>query len=340
VCGTATGIAVITLRMSLGWQCESALLPSKSKPINVDGKSMVGLKALLYNEERQRHVGSEVASSFTRRTRPTDKIRSFPTQAAGKGAHTELTADEKAMRALEAKAKLYDHIVKGKEKLTSDLVDFEEKQLEEKTLELVDRADPVPPPPKPPSIPRPATVNIHNTQDSDSLHDQRSPRVVSTAQHYNWSNTYNTTECSSSASAVQRTVPICSGQDDHDIDHNERYLRDIQRERELKRTVEQRLRQEELLPIYANSDHPLGGSVSEAARVKTQWEKTLNSSAREFLDEVHSATARLREHSSAGENGSTSTEAGDRMGQKRSLKEERLELIRQKRSKAASGNNG
>jgi hypothetical protein len=30
--------------MSLGWQCESALLPSKAKPIHVDGKSVIDAK--------------------------------------------------------------------------------------------------------------------------------------------------------------------------------------------------------------------------------------------------------------------------------------------------------
>lgn len=39
--------------MSLGWQSESAILPSKAKPINVDSKSMIGLKALVYSEEQR-----------------------------------------------------------------------------------------------------------------------------------------------------------------------------------------------------------------------------------------------------------------------------------------------
>ena len=38
--------------MSLGWNTESALLPSKSKDIkNVTGDSMMGLKAVIYKQE-------------------------------------------------------------------------------------------------------------------------------------------------------------------------------------------------------------------------------------------------------------------------------------------------
>ena len=39
--------------MSLGWQTESALLPSTAKPIKVDNKSLVGLKSLVCDQEER-----------------------------------------------------------------------------------------------------------------------------------------------------------------------------------------------------------------------------------------------------------------------------------------------
>ena len=39
--------------MSLGWQSESALLPSKATPINVDSKSMLSMRAIVYKIEQK-----------------------------------------------------------------------------------------------------------------------------------------------------------------------------------------------------------------------------------------------------------------------------------------------
>jgi hypothetical protein len=56
--------------MSLGWQTESALLPSKAKPIHVDSKSMVGLKSIVFNEEerlRSKDIRDDVHGGFKSR---------------------------------------------------------------------------------------------------------------------------------------------------------------------------------------------------------------------------------------------------------------------------------
>ena len=53
--------------MSLGWQTESALLPSKAKPIHVDSKSMVGLKSIVFDEEerlRSKFIRDEAHGGF------------------------------------------------------------------------------------------------------------------------------------------------------------------------------------------------------------------------------------------------------------------------------------
>jgi hypothetical protein len=112
--------------------------------------------------------------------------------------------------------------------------------------------------------------------------------------------------------------------------------------------------------------HSRKAGVSEAARVKTQWEKALQSSARSYIQEVHQETLLQRgtvssatavEGGDGGEggaaetgipNGSTSsnsdrysayaTAVSELNGTKRALstKEERLELIKQRRLNSAA----
>jgi len=112
-------------------------------------------------------------------------------------------------------------------------------------------------------------------------------------------------------------------------DYNSEFRDKIRGETELKRTVEGRIQTE--VEFSANAAAKSGNSgeyrVSEAARVKSQWEKTLNSSARNFLEQVHDDTTVQR---AAVTSQATSAEGGT---QKRSLREEKLELIRLKRSK-------
>jgi hypothetical protein len=141
-------------------------------------------------------------------------------------------------------------------------------------------------------------------------------------------------------------------------DYTSEYLKEAAQQRHLRKAAEERIRAEAELhnktttssatgfnPYTGRSDDPaeeVYTRVSEAARVKTQWEKTLNSSARGFLDDIHSDTARQREHSAevylghagSGRGSNNDASAGAESGQKRSAKEERLEMIRQKRSKS------
>lgn len=68
--------------MSLGWQCESALVPRKANPIKINdhGKSMMGLKSIIYNKEqnlqRNKELNAASSSSYaeTRRRNIKDKV--------------------------------------------------------------------------------------------------------------------------------------------------------------------------------------------------------------------------------------------------------------------------
>jgi hypothetical protein len=115
-------------KMSLGWQTESALVPRQGKAIDVDNKSMVALKALVYAKEQQQQQrkqavsgggGPEHGSSSS--TDPNRKKRRRVTVDSKEHASKEprrhndeeppdAANDDKVMKALKAKAEVYDMI--------------------------------------------------------------------------------------------------------------------------------------------------------------------------------------------------------------------------------------
>lgn len=311
--------------MSLGWQCESALLPSNSKPINVDGKSLVGLKALLYDEQQRTKIkdGDDghrrlKSGSFTRKD-VKDKIQHTNKDVPKKRSpNSEVEPD--VLAALTAKTKLYEEISQGKVQLQSELINFEDKiipdeiqakpQSETRTetstqgLRHPHTNLSIVPPPKPPTMPNPAKrterVTIGAQSSSEYGSEKASGSQASAQPHYNWSTTYGPAGTDNAA----------------DTDYTSNYRHQLQKENELKRTIEDRVRLEsELKDKYSDAPET---RVSEAARVKTQWEKTLNSSARGFLDQVHDDVATQRAVVSDGV-------------QKRTAREEKMEQIRLKR---------
>jgi hypothetical protein len=119
--------------MSLGWQSESALLPSKATPINVDSKSMMGMKALVYKLEHNlsakaagregatydrkvsRHSGSHQdrklsKDDFSRHSKGDAKTRT-KAEKAPRDESDEIS--DKVAASLRAKAALYDQIISG-----------------------------------------------------------------------------------------------------------------------------------------------------------------------------------------------------------------------------------
>ena len=119
--------------MSLGWQSESALLPSKATPINVDSKSMMGMKALVYKLEHNlsakaaaregatyerkvsRHSGSHQdgklsKDDFSRHSKSDNKTK---TKADKTQRDESDEISDKVAASLRAKAALYDQIISG-----------------------------------------------------------------------------------------------------------------------------------------------------------------------------------------------------------------------------------
>ncbi|CAM9456117.1 unnamed protein product [Chrysoparadoxa australica] len=104
--------------MSLGWSTESALLPSKSKTIKVDSRSMVGLKSMVYEKEQQVEMGLEVKEG-----RGDGKKEKDPFKRANKGVEDREKRDTmwdkpsskklKRTRALQAKERLYRRLAAG-----------------------------------------------------------------------------------------------------------------------------------------------------------------------------------------------------------------------------------
>lgn len=114
--------------MSLGFLTESALLPSKAKRIEVDGKSLLDLKAVVFEKEQQqaaaapsislrhkrgRHAAASVTAASSRGvfSRPNKGVAER--QAADERARLAQNKKKQSAAALEKKAKLYDQLKSG-----------------------------------------------------------------------------------------------------------------------------------------------------------------------------------------------------------------------------------
>lgn len=113
--------------MSLGWQSESALLPSKATPINVDSKSMMSMKALVYTIEQKLSSKTAGLDKMTHKRKIPRQInsgvdRTTKERLSGDSKYPSLKehnsadmqeddeANIKVSASLRAKAALYDQI--------------------------------------------------------------------------------------------------------------------------------------------------------------------------------------------------------------------------------------
>ncbi|CAM9395021.1 unnamed protein product, partial [Discosporangium mesarthrocarpum] len=146
-------ILLVVVTMSLGFLTESALLPSQSKSIRVDGRSLVDLKAVVYEKEQRVKSQGGGAESGAEGLRSLRGKRSAAAAAeAAEGARKDVFArsnrgvgdrskkdDEEHMtsgrkrkvmeKTMSAKARLYEKLAKG-EASGSDagcMVDFDRK---------------------------------------------------------------------------------------------------------------------------------------------------------------------------------------------------------------------
>ena len=97
--------------MSLGWQCESALLPSKAKPIHLsNNSSMVGLKAVIFANEQKKNI-----SVHPKSINPNWKIKS-ELRKLGESKEKNIKKNSKedvVYDALSAKALIYEEMASG-----------------------------------------------------------------------------------------------------------------------------------------------------------------------------------------------------------------------------------
>jgi hypothetical protein len=417
--------------MSLGWQSESALLPSKAKPIQVNNASMMGLKALMYNEEKERaqrptavtkryrsteHSLTSKNSIYDKVVNPKNTAKVFESSSNKKlerGTETDEAEEKKAAAALLAKAKLYDDISVGKVALKSSLINFNDRSRDNVSRTIgtgsgLSFPANIPPPPLPPKMPNPAKSSMHtgsNILSNSIVTSMHSSSGLADnaplAPQWNWA-----TSSVSADGPGATDSNTASATDDFDRDE---FIANQKQELELKKEIERRIASTAVIndtasaavpvPVHKglksdtndeafrksghrlnkrfqvgeedededsneygeqrNSVHSRQTGVSDAARVKTQWEKALQSSARSYIQEVHQETLLQRstvgtvtvvvggdgreggaaETSSNSDSYSANTTAVSELsGTKRALsaKEERLELIKQRRLNSAA----
>jgi hypothetical protein len=271
--------------MSLGWQTESALLPSKAKAINVDSKSLFSLKAVIYETEQRK-------TSMIKDKPKRSLQRKFSDKANEEEEEPKDPFVNKAEKALEAKSKLYEEILSGRVEGEASLVDFSSKRL--KTSGADDF---------------PEETHLYSTVQSAP-----SPSVVTAEygkQQWQWSK--------GKASEKESEEVVA------------KWRKEEQASRKLQEEVTKRIAAEHGTMNGSSKSNAMESGwegVSNAARIKTQWEKTLNSSAREYINQVHEETLanrgggnveRMEDSNILAENG------------KKNSREERLEMIKRKR---------
>lgn len=343
--------------MSLGWQTESALLPSKAKPIQVDNKSMVGLKSILLQKEQERALRlshdpdghqrnssrqlrgfsekiSQGNENFQSKKRSYTQMKDVPSASsvtADDGDDSESIRDDKIRIALEAKVKIYEKLQNQAEDINSNdpiskvtLIDFQSQKQQKETL--------------PSDYQSLSSQHAHSDASVEDIRNELikqkdkvgfgEGKVVLGAPQYHWSTGHTGTESTNSAPTSDTYAGTILS-----------YGREKQVEKEIKRAIEEEL------------THRQGqvAMMSQAARVKSQWEKTLSNEAKELADRVHieteisrslarpqqssqqqltqqSLSTHLTDPSSAQTNNPKQTGGSE-------VHQERLELLRQKRER-------
>lgn len=120
-----------------GWQCESAILPSKSNPINnVDSKSILALKAIIskpshLNRSKKNEDDIYPSAKKTKIEFHPMKKKIENSKKPTKYQDEQSEKESKVLQSLTAKAKLYEEMSNRKDSLSSvpsgGLIDFKRK---------------------------------------------------------------------------------------------------------------------------------------------------------------------------------------------------------------------
>jgi hypothetical protein len=304
---------------SLGWQTESGYLPTKAKPISVENKSMSSLKSVLSKLAEKKSSGSKETNTSRLNRGKKEKDPMKEKEKMMIPPPEKQTAEEiRTRRSLEAKAKIYEEMMNGginKFAKNPTLINFDVKKkliTGHITKEQSDQG-----------------VNSHTEppqeQSEDEEQQEQLPKEQQSTNPWQWSR---------------------GTKDQEDRELLEEWELEKQAEREFKSLVEQRIN-EEMEKTECEEDQENEreeqqstfnetGSVSNSnplrfketpyyhhyssdAKIKSQWERTINSSAKGFLKEIHQRTAVER-----------SSKTGDR---KRSLEGEPEDDNRNKKLK-------
>lgn len=326
--------------MSLGWQTESALLPSKAKPIKVDNKSMVGLKSILLQQEQQRAIRLAQDPDYIDRQRQLNGFSGKLAEAAiekkrkreeaysqsNSSSHHDtsiiskeneeerISLEENARLALEAKSKLYDTLQNqevsrgdgdntatfGTAIAEATLIDFHAK----KKIASSSSNDQ--------SILLESSVLMERNKHYETAKPEGN--VVVGGPQYKWS---------TGTSVIDgRQLPAS--------DSKTAYLREHESERQLRIVAHAQIAQH-----TAGKQLSSPVAVSQGARVKSQWEKKLDDNTKQVAQRFHEETEQTRRQSAGvvGNPNVQDTISNINQTSSSSVHNERLELLKQKRER-------
>jgi len=291
--------------MSLGWQTESALLPSKSKAIHVNSKSLFSLKAIVYETEQRQKLQAKEKPVRSLNNTLNNKKESIKSDEKDDPDDLQDNNVKDPEIALTAKSKIYEQIMQGQVEGDASLVDFGTKR-----------------------------QKLSNDHIGDSLRKTASevvnPSITSSYGKDQW-------QWSKGASETQNDDQQVASQWRKDEVATKLLQKEVDRQIEKEYSQQGPHLSGERIKSQTTKDNDnktntsttsfSDTALSEGAKIKTQWEKTLNSSARGFLDKIHEETLASRSGASV----VAATE-----GTQKSFREERLELIKRKREKLQS----
>lgn len=263
--------------MSLGWQTESALLPKSSKKIKVDdgNASMLLLKAFVYKKEKEQKANT------TENHRRTKLNNNHTIKEVTKKNENDNNNDH-AIAALKAKAHLYDQLSRGNiSQPIGDnfLINFDDKKPIQHNEKKYDYSE-------------------NNIKSDDSYieitdHFGRTRRLNKNSSEYD---DYKLAEeLKSKTSTLQLKRKRFQGDDNaelsssstskwqwsrgehHSVNHENEYINNEYVRKAYQDVLDDRIEQE----------------ISKGAKVKTKWDETLDSSAKQYIHEVHKEESKL-----------------------------------------------
>ena len=301
--------------MSLGWQTESALLPKQAKSIQVDSKSILSLKSLIYEKEQQLQSKNGHTGVRNRSTLQTNKSKEKDVfLRKNKGIEDRMHRDELKLdknknnddsnliqASLIAKAKIYDdlknnRILQDSKAKEQFLIDFD-NNLKRETHRKLDEENEV--------ISSFDTNKMTPTQpvtqnDVKEIENNQNDTYVEIVDNFGRtrrvskrSSEYADYHMAETAKKFKKTQPVESdSEDDHkkgpyawstgkNREDTEDWIEDTIRSHGVKSLIEDRIDDEIK-------------QLSKGSKIQTMWEKTLDSSAKVHLNDIHKSVEDYR----------------------------------------------